>query len=250
MYCKLFASLYQGTLRGLSHEILVFTNLLASCDKEGFVDKHQRAIADETGLSVDQVKSAILKLEEPDPESRSPEEDGARLTRMDEHRAWGWHIVNYVKYRTIRNEDDRREQNRAAQERFRAKKKKKVVSLSKPPSAHAEVEGDALLKGDETKNPPVPPKGGVSGKEFNPPTEPEFVAYLVDALPVINPEWTKERATSAAKLQFETYAENGWKDGNGKQVKNWKTKAKNAISYKKPWSFGKAPEPKSTFQSV
>ena len=45
MYCKLFASLYQGTLRGQSDEILVFTNLLANCDRDGYVDKHFRAIA-------------------------------------------------------------------------------------------------------------------------------------------------------------------------------------------------------------
>ena len=38
MYCKLFASLYQGTLRGKSHEILVFTNLLAHADAEA--DRH------------------------------------------------------------------------------------------------------------------------------------------------------------------------------------------------------------------
>jgi hypothetical protein len=46
---------------------------------------------------------------------------------MDEHRDWGWCVVNYVKYRAIRSEDDRREQNRLAQERWRNK--------NKPPSA-------------------------------------------------------------------------------------------------------------------
>ena len=33
MYVKLFSSLYQGTLRGRSDEILVFTNLLAYADQ-------------------------------------------------------------------------------------------------------------------------------------------------------------------------------------------------------------------------
>ena len=79
MYCKLFASLYQGTLRGCAHEILVFTNLLAHCDSAGFVDKHFKAISEETGLTIDQVKSAIIVLESPDPESRSPELNGSRI---------------------------------------------------------------------------------------------------------------------------------------------------------------------------
>lgn len=130
MYCKLFASLYQGTLRGRSNEILVFTNLLAHCGKDGTVDKHFRAISEETGLSVDDVKTAIIVLESPDPESRSPDENGARITRMDEHRVWGWKVVNYGKYRAIRSEEDRAEQNRLAQERWRNKNKQ-----SKPTSA-------------------------------------------------------------------------------------------------------------------
>lgn len=130
MYCKLFASLYQGTLRGKSDEILVFTNLLAHCGVNGTVDKHFRAIAEETGLPIERVKAAIEVLESPDPESRSPEEEGARIVRLDEHRVWGWQVVNYGKYRAIRSEDDRAEQNRLAQQRWREKHKK-----SKPTSA-------------------------------------------------------------------------------------------------------------------
>jgi hypothetical protein len=138
MYCKLFSSLYQGTLRGRSHAILVFTNLLAHADQYGVVDKHFKAIADEVGLSIPEVKAALEELESPDPESRSPAEDGRRIVRMDEHRVWGWQIVNYGKYRAIRNEDDRRAQNREAQKRWREKKKSDVdgVSQDKPKSAH------------------------------------------------------------------------------------------------------------------
>ena len=126
MYCKLFASLYQGTLRGKSHEILVFTNMLAHADAEGCVDKHFRAIADEVGLSVDEVKAAVENLESPDPESRSPEMDGRRLLRINDHRAWGWKIVNYGKYREIKNDEDRRKANREAQARWRERQKNKA----------------------------------------------------------------------------------------------------------------------------
>lgn len=123
MYCKLFASLYQGTLRGKSHEILVFTNLLAHCDKEGFVDKHFKAIADEVGLTLDEVKKALETLEAPDHESRSSELDGARIERIESHREWGWRIVNYVKYSEILNYEERREYNRVRQAEYRAQKR-------------------------------------------------------------------------------------------------------------------------------
>lgn len=131
MFAKLFASLYQGTLRGHPHEILVFTNLLAHCDASGYVDKHFRAIAEETGLSVDQVKIAILNLEAPDPESRSALEKGARLTRMEPHRDWGWKVVNYIKYRLIRSQEDRRAQNRLAQQRWRDRRKDEPITTVK-----------------------------------------------------------------------------------------------------------------------
>jgi hypothetical protein len=75
-------------------------------------------------------------------------------------------------------------------------------------------------------------------KDKDKPTEKEFIDYLVETLPDINSEWTNGRATRAAKSRFETYVDSGWKDGNGKEIKNWKLKAKNAIKHEKPWSYG------------
>lgn len=164
-YAKLFTTIYQGTLRGNSHGLLVFTNLLAHADKDGAVDIHPRAIAEEVGLTREQVQAAIDELEAPDIESRSHEEGGRRLVRMDEHRAWGWRVVNYVKYRAIRSEDDRREQNRISQANWRAKladrKQSKPpsagVSRDKPPSAHTEAELDVEVN-TSTSTPKTPRK--------------------------------------------------------------------------------------------
>lgn len=178
VYAKLFTSIYQGTLRGNSHGLLVFTNLLAHCDKDGIADIHPRAIAEEVGLSIEQVRAALDVLESPDSESRSPEEHGRRIIRMDEHRAWGWRVVNYCKYRSIRNEEDRREQNREAQARWRNKNKpaSAEVSRNQPQSAHTEAEAEAeaiLLPSEEgsgpaqsAKPPPTPPPA-FNGKNAN-----------------------------------------------------------------------------------
>lgn len=116
--------------------------MLAHADKEGWVDIHPRAIAEEVGLTLEQVNAAIAELEAPDAESRSPEESGRRIVRLDEHRAWGWRVVNHAKYRAIRSEEDRREQNRLAQQRFREARKPQVSDSKqrKPPSAHTETE--------------------------------------------------------------------------------------------------------------
>jgi len=174
VYAKLFTSIYQGTLRGKSHALLVFTNLLAHADSSGEVDIHPKAIAEEVGLCVEQVRDALDMLESPDEESRSPEMEGRRIVRLDEHRAWGWRIVNYLKYRAIRNEEDRKEQNRAAQERWRTKNRvsqdkprsaeHQQEKPRKPKSAQAEAEAEALIevptalvaKGDAYRAPNFP----------------------------------------------------------------------------------------------
>lgn len=150
MYCKLFTSLYQGTLRGRSDEILVFTNLLAHCDRLGVSDIHPKSISEEVGLPLERVQVALDSLEGIDPESRSPENEGRRISRLDEHRAWGWNVTNYAKYRAIKNEDDRREQNRLAQKKWREKNNPSATVIarkqSKPSSAHAEAEADGEEK--------------------------------------------------------------------------------------------------------
>lgn len=123
MYGKLFASLYQGTLRGRPDELLVFTNLIACADADGVCDKHPRAIAEEVGLPIERVHAALAALEAPDPDSRSQAEDGARLIRIDEHRSWGWMLVNYQHYRDIRDPVERRKQVREAVQRHRTRRK-------------------------------------------------------------------------------------------------------------------------------
>lgn len=48
-------------------------------------------------------------MEQPDPYSRTEGEEGRRIVRLDDHRPWGWRIVNHEKYRRIRSEEERRE---------------------------------------------------------------------------------------------------------------------------------------------
>ena len=122
MYAKVFSSLFDGSLRGHSDEILVFVNLLSHADAFGIVDRHWRAISDETGLSHERVKVAITALESPDAESRTPTEEGKRIVHLDAHRDWGWRIVNHAKYRDLCS----KEQNAERQRRFREHQKGNV----------------------------------------------------------------------------------------------------------------------------
>src|SRR5207247_2600082 len=68
-------------------------------------------------------KAALAKLGSPDPLSRTPDEDGRRIVPLDEGREWGWRLVNYMRYRLIRDQEGRRQQGREAQARFRARQR-------------------------------------------------------------------------------------------------------------------------------
>lgn len=122
MYVKLYSTVFTGSLRGKSNTLFVWICMLTGADRNGVFDKTHQVICDDTGLSMDSVKEAINELESPDPNSRSPELEGRRITRIDEHRTWGWNIVNYAKYRDMKNEEARRDYFAEAQRRHRAKK--------------------------------------------------------------------------------------------------------------------------------
>ena len=144
MFAKVFGSLWTGSMVGQADLQLVFVFLLARCDPDGFVDEHPRVISSLTGIPLDRVESALRELESPDRESRSPDLDGRRIVLRDEHRSWGWSIVNHAKYRAMRNEEVRREQNREASRRYRDNHGTNVSSRQQPSaeSAHTEAEAD------------------------------------------------------------------------------------------------------------
>ena len=109
MYAKVFSMILDSSLADDYQIRHVFEDLLKLADREGVVDMTARAIAGRTNVPLEVVQRALDALEQPDPESRTPDEDGRRIVRLDAHRNWGWRVVNYEKYSAIRDEDSRRE---------------------------------------------------------------------------------------------------------------------------------------------
>jgi hypothetical protein len=87
-------------------------------------------------------------------------------------------------------------------------------------------------------------KGKVKRKAKNEiPSVEEVIEEMKVKLPQINNEWTPCRITKATRLKYETCVENGWKDGNGNAISNWKLKFVNMMKFEKPWTFGKDETP-------
>src|SRR5690606_35394706 len=98
-YTPVFDSIYTGTLYGKWPAAAVWASLLPLLDKNGCIDMSLQAISGMTGWPMDLLKQGIEQLMEPDPDSRTPGEDGRRLVPIDPNRPWGWRAVNHSKYR-------------------------------------------------------------------------------------------------------------------------------------------------------
>lgn len=121
MFVKVFTQILDSTIAEDWQTRHVFEDLLKLADKEGRVDMTLGSISRRTGVPLEIVSRALDQLSQPDPQSRSAAEDGRRIVLIDEHRDWGWRIVNYSSYRSIRDDEGRKEYFREAKRAQRAK---------------------------------------------------------------------------------------------------------------------------------
>ena len=140
MYAKLFRSMYEGSLGGDWKTLVTFQQLLVLSDQYGVVDMFPPAIASITGIPIEIIEHGIARLEQPDKYSRTPDEEGRRIVRLDAHRDWGWRIVNFAYYRQLQRHEERREYMKDYMKKRRAKASVNSVSHV---SAIAEAEAEA-----------------------------------------------------------------------------------------------------------
>lgn len=112
MYGKIFEQIYDGTLGENWQALITFQQMIILCDSSGVVDMTPNAISRRTGIPVEHIEAGIRYLEEPDPDSRTPDEEGRRIVRLDDHRPWGWKIVNHALYRKMASYEDKKKVDR------------------------------------------------------------------------------------------------------------------------------------------
>lgn len=119
MYAKVFNQIFDSSIADDYRVRQFFVDLLVLADMNGVVDMTANAISGRTRMPIELVKEFLTILQSPDPQSRTPVADGRRIVLLDEHRSWGWCIVNYSKFRAIASEEQRREKTRERMARFR-----------------------------------------------------------------------------------------------------------------------------------
>jgi len=146
-FTKLFSSIVTSTIWQEDPETKVmWITLLALANADGFVDATIPGLANIANISIDKTRQAIEKLESPDPDSRTIDYDGKRIAKVDS----GWLILNYLKYRKVRDPVDRKEYMRHYMQEYR-KQNVNNVNHGKPKLAHTEAEAEAEEEVEEEK---------------------------------------------------------------------------------------------------
>ena len=115
--------MYDGTLATDWKAMIVFQQLVVLADPDGVVDYTPEALTRRTGIPLDIIEHGLAKLQKPEKYSRSKDSGGKRIILLDDHRPWGWLIVNYAYYCNLATARDRR-----ADARDRKRKQRKNES--------------------------------------------------------------------------------------------------------------------------
>lgn len=107
--------------------LVTFQQMIILADQDGVVDMTPDALSRETTIPLEIISKGIEALESPDPESRTPDEEGRRIVRLSDNRSWGWQLVNYDHYRKLQTDEERRAYHR----RYYREKRSKSATKNK-----------------------------------------------------------------------------------------------------------------------
>jgi hypothetical protein len=101
-FTKLFSSITDSTIwREPDNVRIVWITMLASADAKGRVFASIPGLADKSRVTLEACIAALDKLSSPDEWSRTKTDEGRRLEVID----GGWRLINYTKYRELRDEE-------------------------------------------------------------------------------------------------------------------------------------------------
>lgn len=134
-FTKLFSSITSSSIWNESDKTrIVWITMLAMAEADGVVRASVGGLAHVARVSRRDCEAALERLMSPDTDSRSPENDGRRIQKVD----GGFFLLNYGKYREARSEDERKAYMREYMRDYRKQSvnnSKQDVNSSKPPLA-------------------------------------------------------------------------------------------------------------------
>ena len=207
-FVKIFEQIYDSSIAEDWQTRVVFQDMLVLADKNGIVDRTPEAIARRTNIPLEMVRAAIPKLEAPDMSSRTPDHDGRRIVRLDEHRDWGWRIVNFQKYRESATKEMLRMGDAERKRAYRARVGNRPSLRPPTKRKEAEEEGEADMSTDVS---------GTCKGQSPPPTFQEWENYC-ESIGYTDIRHRKTKYHAAATMNWEKAA-------------NWEEYAKLSMQY-------------------
>ena len=123
-YTKLFSSIVTSTIWVESDRTrIVWITMLAMADKNGEIQASIPGLARLSGVPVPDCEEAITKFLAPDLYSRTPDDEGRRIEKID----GGWALLNHLKYREMASREDSKAATNERVRRFREKEKRNGV---------------------------------------------------------------------------------------------------------------------------
>lgn len=256
MYAKIFVQIYDGTLctRGPWEALVTFQQMLVLADQDGNVDMTAVAIARRTTIPLDIITLGIVELLRPDPESRTPTDEGRRIIPLVPERPWGWRIVNYAHYRALKREEDRRNYHR---EYWRKNRSRSAVELNNStPTQHAQQNqpiAEAEAEAEAKKNKPARKRAASApfpenvssvvlvAEGFDDGTAADFIAHKQRMkAPLTARAWADHLRESAkagwsAMAAAEKVMAKGWRGFEAKYVSNEPTPNAAPVIAESPW---------------
>lgn len=131
---------------------VVFVTMLTMASPAGLVDATAPGIAAEAHLPLDVVRASLVKLQAPDPDSRTLANEGRRILRVD----GGFFVVNYQQYR---------ERDYTATDRKRRQRDREREDSSHRDNRDSHDESQGVTQAEveaevEAETPPRPPSRG------------------------------------------------------------------------------------------
>lgn len=139
MYGKHFESMYTGSMLGQGALTFAVWGYVISHFHDDVVELNAELLATLIGESQADIQVIIEKLCQPDPNSRSKEQEGCRLVKIGQ---FAYRVVNGQKYRAMRDENARREYQRNWDREHR-------------PSGHKRTQSDTVRQPDIVRHSPT-----------------------------------------------------------------------------------------------
>jgi len=151
-FTKLFGSITDSTIWSEDDPTrIVWITMLAMADRHGYVGASIPGLAVRARVSVDSTEKALKKFLSPDKYSRSQEYQGCRISLADR----GWNLLNYDRFRDMRDEEARKEyeRNRKRLQREKIKQREECPGGSQDvpdcPTVSAQAEAEAEAEREE-----------------------------------------------------------------------------------------------------